>query len=168
MTSLISFGPRSRLQHQSADVPTRFLILVIGNEHFTNELHEIGRCFGTLMSDDVFRGVAYKCTTKEELLVGLSEMFDKAWLLPPNEWDPSIMLDPPALKVFWSLIFSFPEIFYFSMYISARSPNPRTENRPIAGSHAWRWWLQKGRRIRRNSLYGSNFRRSDRRYQTKV
>lgn len=52
------------------------------------------------MSDDVFRGVAYKSTTKEELLVGLSEMFDKAWLLPPNEWDPSIMLDPPALKVF--------------------------------------------------------------------
>ena len=83
----------------SVDIPTRFIVLLIGNETFTNELHEVGRCFGTLMSDDVFRGVAYKSKTKEELLVGLSEMFDKAWLLPPNEWDPSIMLDPPALKV---------------------------------------------------------------------
>ena len=46
----------------SADIPTRFLILIIGNEGFTNELHEVGRCFGTLMSDDVFRGVAYKAT----------------------------------------------------------------------------------------------------------
>ena len=25
-------------------------------------------------------------------------MFDKSWLLPPNEWDPSIILDPPAVK----------------------------------------------------------------------
>jgi len=46
----------------SADIPTRFLVLIIGNESFTNELHEVGRCFGTLMSDDVFRGVAYKAT----------------------------------------------------------------------------------------------------------
>ena len=49
----------------SADIPTRFLILIIGNEGFTNELHEVGRCFGTLMSDDVFRGVAYKATKAE-------------------------------------------------------------------------------------------------------
>ena len=56
---------RSSIRFQtlmSADIPTRFLILIIGNEGFTNELHEVGRCFGTLMSDDVFRGVAYKAT----------------------------------------------------------------------------------------------------------
>ena len=56
---------RSSIRFQtlmSADIPTRFLILIIGNEAFTNELHEVGRCFGTLMSDDVFRGVAYKAT----------------------------------------------------------------------------------------------------------
>ena len=31
-------------------------------------------------------------------MVGLNEVFDKSWLLPPNEWDPSIILDPPAVK----------------------------------------------------------------------
>lgn len=92
---------RSSIRFQtlmSADIPSRFLVLIIGKEGFTNELHEVGRCFGTLMSDDVFRGVAYKATKKQELLVGLNEVFDKSWLLPPNEWDPSIILDPPAMK----------------------------------------------------------------------
>ena len=88
-----------RMKNQmSADVASRFIITIIGDEEYENELHEVGRCFGTLLSDDVFRGVAYHASTKDEFLAGVEEVFDKAWLLPPNEWDPSIMLDPPNVK----------------------------------------------------------------------
>ena len=76
---------RSSIRFQtlmSADIPTRFLVLIIGNESFTNELHEVGRCFGTLMSDDVFRGVAYKATK-----VGFNKIDYPSWIISCNPYN---------------------------------------------------------------------------------
>ena len=78
---------RSSIRFQtlmSADIPTRFLVLIIGNESFTNELHEVGRCFGTLMSDDVFRGVAYKATK-----VRFNKMDYPSWIISSNPYNMS-------------------------------------------------------------------------------
>lgn len=35
------------------DVPTRFMIIILGPTELHAELHEIGRCISTLMSDEV-------------------------------------------------------------------------------------------------------------------
>ena len=61
-------------------------------------MHEIGRALGVLMADDVFHEVAYEAESADDILAGLHEFLDKTWLLPPDEWDPSIRIEPPALK----------------------------------------------------------------------
>ena len=80
------------------DIPIRFYCFVIGPESYKNQLHEIGRALGVLMADDVFHEVAYEASNADDILSGLHEFLDKTWLLPPDEWDPSIRIEPPALK----------------------------------------------------------------------
>ena len=67
-------------------IPTRFLFIMLG-PHTEEETryHEIGRCIATLMSDQVFHGVAYKAKTVEDLLAGIDEFMDQVTVLPPGK-----------------------------------------------------------------------------------
>ena len=58
----------------------------------------MGRAYGSLMADDVFHEVMYNAESADDVISGLHEFLDKAWLLPPDEWDPTIRIDPPTLK----------------------------------------------------------------------
>lgn len=51
---------------------------------------------GTLMSDEVFREIAYKARNKNDLLAGINEFLNAVVVLPPGEWDPTIRIEPPA------------------------------------------------------------------------
>ena len=44
----------------------------------------------------MFREVAYKARNHGDMLAGLDEFMDKATVLPPSQWDPSIRVDPPS------------------------------------------------------------------------
>ena len=43
----------------------------------------------------VFCEVAYKASTKQDLLDGMDEFIDDLTVLPPSIWDPSNRLEPP-------------------------------------------------------------------------
>ena len=43
----------------------------------------------------IFREIAYKAQKREHLAAGIDEFLDVVTLLPPNEWDPSIRIEPP-------------------------------------------------------------------------
>ncbi|CAD5120156.1 DgyrCDS8731 [Dimorphilus gyrociliatus] len=77
------------------NVPTRFMIIILGPTELHAELHEMGRCISTLMSDEIFHEVAYKGVTTEDFLAGIDEFLDEVTVLPPSEWDPTVRLEPP-------------------------------------------------------------------------
>uniref|UniRef100_A0A1I8IHB1 Anion exchange protein n=1 Tax=Macrostomum lignano TaxID=282301 RepID=A0A1I8IHB1_9PLAT len=76
-------------------VPSRFLFVLLSPPGQVDSLKEMGRCMGTLMSDEIFREVAYLARGKGDLLAGLDEFLKFCIVLPPNEWDPSIRIEPP-------------------------------------------------------------------------
>ena len=43
----------------------------------------------------VFREVAYKAKTRQDVLAGVDEFLDQVTALPPGEWDPKIRIEPP-------------------------------------------------------------------------
>ncbi|KAF6778131.1 hypothetical protein AHF37_02402 [Paragonimus kellicotti] len=97
-------------------VPTRFMFVHLGVAGNALKYRQVGRSMGVLMSDEVFREVAYRAKSREDLLSGLDEFLSAATLLPPGEWDPSIRLEPPASvpsqdcrKVVTAAITSLPE-----------------------------------------------------------
>ncbi|XP_074878102.1 electroneutral sodium bicarbonate exchanger 1-like [Buteo buteo] len=49
----------------------------------------------TIMTDEVFRDVAYKAKNGADLVAGIDEFLDQVTVLPPGEWDPSIRIEPP-------------------------------------------------------------------------
>lgn len=49
----------------------------------------------TLMSDEVFREVAYRAKNIDHLLAGIDEFVNALVALPPGEWDPTIRIEPP-------------------------------------------------------------------------
>ena len=81
-------------------VPTRFIFLLLGPPGEDKEniaaYHEIGRAVATIMTDELFQAVAYKATKREHLLDGFDEFMDAVMILPPGEWDPATMIEPPA------------------------------------------------------------------------
>lgn len=66
----------------------------VGNK---NRYREIGRAMATLMSDEIFREVAYRSKNRDHLLAGVDEFLDAVTVLPPGEWDPTIRIDPPPM-----------------------------------------------------------------------
>ncbi|XP_054706856.1 sodium bicarbonate cotransporter 3-like [Uloborus diversus] len=76
-------------------VPTRFLFILLGPEGNGLKYHEIGRAMATLLSDEVFHGVAYKAKNRLDLLAGVDEFLDVCTVLPPGVWDPSTRIEPP-------------------------------------------------------------------------
>uniref|UniRef100_A0A1I8JR02 Anion exchange protein n=1 Tax=Macrostomum lignano TaxID=282301 RepID=A0A1I8JR02_9PLAT len=82
-------------------VPTRFIYVLLGPPD-----RAMGRSMATLMSDEVFHDVAYLaksklyhlnhiCLEQDDLLCGVDEFLKSCTVLPPNEWDPSIRIEPP-------------------------------------------------------------------------
>ncbi|XP_060608541.1 electrogenic sodium bicarbonate cotransporter 1-like isoform X2 [Ruditapes philippinarum] len=75
-------------------LPTRFVACIFGPRGFTNA-REVGRCIATMMTDDVFREVAYKSRSISDLIAGLDEFVEQVTVLPPSEWNPKIRIEPP-------------------------------------------------------------------------
>lgn len=79
-------------------VPTRFVFLLLTpKSEDMPDVREIGRCMATIMSDDVFHDVAYKAQCRRDFQAGIDEFLDQVTGIPPNEWDPSIRIEPPAI-----------------------------------------------------------------------
>ncbi|XP_061641299.1 electroneutral sodium bicarbonate exchanger 1 isoform X2 [Phyllopteryx taeniolatus] len=76
-------------------IPTRFLFILLGPDGKAQQYHEIGRSMATIMTDEIFHGVAYKAKDRSDLLAGIDEFLDQVTVLPPGEWDPSIRIEPP-------------------------------------------------------------------------
>ncbi|OAF68111.1 hypothetical protein A3Q56_04159 [Intoshia linei] len=76
-------------------IPTKLFYLILGPKDPNHSYHEIGRAMSTLLSDEIFQEVAYKCNKTEHLLLGIEEFLDQCTILPPGEWDPSIRIEPP-------------------------------------------------------------------------
>lgn len=76
-------------------LPTRFVACIFGPPGFKNA-KEVGRCIATMMTDDVFREVAYKSRSISDLIAGLDEFVEQVTVLPPSEWNPKIRIEPPS------------------------------------------------------------------------
>ncbi|XP_046585497.1 LOW QUALITY PROTEIN: electrogenic sodium bicarbonate cotransporter 1-like [Haliotis rubra] len=76
-------------------IPTRFLFFFFGPPGSQAKNIEIGRAISTIMVDQVFREVAYKARSRQDILAGVDEFLDQVTALPPGEWDPKIRIEPP-------------------------------------------------------------------------
>ncbi|KAK3795634.1 hypothetical protein RRG08_025685 [Elysia crispata] len=76
-------------------IPTRFLFILLGPPGSQGKNVEIGRSMSTIMVDEVFREVAYKARSRQDILAGVDEFLDQVTALPPGEWDPKIRIEPP-------------------------------------------------------------------------
>ncbi|KAK0067215.1 electroneutral sodium bicarbonate exchanger 1-like isoform X1, partial [Biomphalaria pfeifferi] len=79
-------------------LPTRFLFIALVPDVKTDvryDVKEVGRCVGTLMIDPIFREVAERCSSRFELLAGITEFANHLTVLPSCVWDPSTRLEPP-------------------------------------------------------------------------
>ncbi|XP_076087744.1 electrogenic sodium bicarbonate cotransporter 1-like [Mytilus galloprovincialis] len=78
------------------DLPTRFLFILLVPKAHLEPAIEAGRCMGALMTDEIFREIAYIAEDKTDILSGLQEFISQTIVLPPGSWDPSIRIEPPA------------------------------------------------------------------------
>ncbi|CAG5127462.1 unnamed protein product, partial [Candidula unifasciata] len=77
------------------NLPTRFVFIILGPKGSLEANQESGRCLSTMLVDDVFREVAYKAGTREDMVAGIDEFLEQVTVLPPGEWDPKIRIEPP-------------------------------------------------------------------------
>ncbi|KAK2723290.1 hypothetical protein QYM36_001817 [Artemia franciscana] len=77
------------------DVPTKFIFFHIGPVGSSEANKEVGRSLATMLVDEVFHEVVYRSKNRENLLAGVDEFIDNVTALPPGEWDPDILLEPP-------------------------------------------------------------------------
>lgn len=77
-------------------IPSRFICFMFGPKGTLTQLTELARCISTMMVDEIFRELVYKCMEKEEFLAGLDEFMEQVTVLPPGNWDPKIRLEPPT------------------------------------------------------------------------
>ncbi|KAL8603683.1 hypothetical protein ACOMHN_017180 [Nucella lapillus] len=78
-------------------LPNRFIVYFLGPLGSLVHLKEMGRCMATMLVDEIFREVAYKSRTVEDLLAGVDEFLEQVTVLPPGEWDPKIRIEPPTM-----------------------------------------------------------------------
>ncbi|CAI9739195.1 solute carrier family 4 (sodium bicarbonate cotransporter), member 7 [Octopus vulgaris] len=88
---------KSRIIGELTEVtlPTKFLFILLSPVGHKHEVQEIGRSMSTMMVDEIFREVAYKCRNKSELVAGIEEFMVQGTVLPPGGWDPKIRIEPP-------------------------------------------------------------------------
>ncbi|XP_071742705.1 electrogenic sodium bicarbonate cotransporter 1 isoform X2 [Lepeophtheirus salmonis] len=76
-------------------IATRFIGIVLGPPGSENMVTELGRTFGTIMSDQIFPLLIYRASSKEEVLKAIDNYTEDLTVLPPSAWDPEIRLEPP-------------------------------------------------------------------------
>ncbi|KAH9425947.1 Sodium bicarbonate cotransporter 3 [Dermatophagoides pteronyssinus] len=80
-------------------IPTKFIYIYLGPKMNSttglNNYEQIGRALGTLMSDLIFRQVAFKTQNISALIQALDDFLNESPILPPNLWDPSTRIEPP-------------------------------------------------------------------------
>ncbi|XP_073476876.1 electrogenic sodium bicarbonate cotransporter 1-like [Aquarana catesbeiana] len=76
-------------------LPSRFIFILLGPRSKLKAYHEIGRAMATLLTDELFRKVAYKAMNKDELTAGIDDFLDEVAVLPPGKWDPTVRIQPP-------------------------------------------------------------------------
>ncbi|XP_041365626.1 sodium bicarbonate cotransporter 3-like isoform X2 [Gigantopelta aegis] len=87
--------PRLLGDLSEVNLPTRFIFILLGPPAMIDNYTECGRCIATMMVDDIFREVAFKCRNKNDLIAGCDEFLEQVTVLPPGEWDPKIRIEPP-------------------------------------------------------------------------
>lgn len=65
-------------------VPVRFVIILLGPKLRDLDYHEVGRSFGTLMSNKGFREKAYKANDRHDLTLAISEYLEESIVLSPD------------------------------------------------------------------------------------
>lgn len=65
-------------------VPVRFLIILLGPKSRDLDYHEVGRAFGTLMSNKGFREKAYRASDRHDLTMAISEYLEESIVLSPD------------------------------------------------------------------------------------
>ena len=79
-------------------IDKKFLIVALGKETYLDEFHQIGRVFGNIMADPVVKNVAYKASTKDQVIQAFEEFASSSVAMSPNQWDPRIRLQPPVVQ----------------------------------------------------------------------
>ena len=77
------------------DIDTKFVFVLLGPESH-DDIHEMGRCIGTLMSDETFQKSAQKAENKDDFIAGVKDFLQGGTVLPPGQWDPSVRIEPPT------------------------------------------------------------------------
>lgn len=65
-------------------VPVRFIIILLGPKLRDLDYHEVGRSFGTLMSNKGFREKAYQANDRHDLTLAVSEYLEESIVLSPD------------------------------------------------------------------------------------
>lgn len=78
-------------------LPTRFLFILLVPLDDIGVGVEIGRCLGTLMTDEIFREAAYRSSNKVEILSALLDFTSHVTVLPPGCWDKNNRIEPPKV-----------------------------------------------------------------------
>lgn len=79
-------------------IPTKFIYIYLGPKVNINcmiNYTQIGRALATLMSDAIFRRVAFKTQNISALIQAMDDFLNESPILPPNLWDPSTRIEPP-------------------------------------------------------------------------
>uniref|UniRef100_A0A915KE64 Anion exchange protein n=1 Tax=Romanomermis culicivorax TaxID=13658 RepID=A0A915KE64_ROMCU len=88
----------AKLFLDSTELPisTRFVyIILIPSYHYNVEPKSLGRCFGTLMVDEVFSKIAYKTKNGFELGYAVEEFINQCVVVPAGKWNPAVRWEPP-------------------------------------------------------------------------
>ncbi|PVD39088.1 hypothetical protein C0Q70_01716 [Pomacea canaliculata] len=71
------------------------------NQQFMRKIPEGSEAANILIGEmenlryQVFREVAYRARSRQDILAGVDEFLDQVTALPPGEWDPKIRIEPP-------------------------------------------------------------------------
>ena len=55
---------------------------------------KLARWLSTALAVQVFHDIAYKAKDRHDLIAGIDEFLDEVIVLPPGEWDPTILFEP--------------------------------------------------------------------------
>ena len=90
--------PKQLVGITEVTIDKKFLIVALGKETYLDEFHQIGRVFGNIMADPVVKNVAYKASSKEQVIKAFEEFASSSVAMSPNQWDPRIRLQPPVVQ----------------------------------------------------------------------
>ena len=91
----------------------RFVCIIVGPPNALTRVVDMGKALGTLMSDQIFPLVAYKASTKEQLVSGINSYTQEVTVLAPSVWDREVRLEPPdtlptvAKRYFYQILLFF-------------------------------------------------------------